>query len=414
MNTDAETNTSAKPQETPEGDGTGAAENNPSTQNSPQDLNGTVSRSTDPHQANPPVNVAAPQPATPQASPQGASIAAPTPLQPRVSDRCEAFHKKHKHIDGLFRGIGKRKGKDLSREECDEAYLTKLANLGVLDEGELAEAVMARPPPNPHAPARDEKYARHLAQKAIQARNTADAKLAEDQESAAELAAGMLKVARESIDFKIDAVKVFGSDAPRFELSIEGKTLVLTGEQFLNPKKFHLAFFSTLLRAPKMPPAGKGNATRGWELLVNELMAGAVIQQLPGNATDEEVLQRTVMKMKNAIPEGKDAAALYDDMAYVKNGVRYFTLDAVFDRVRQTEHDVRPRDIALMLERIGCTEHKGFDSGGHIIPAWSEQVATPKSETTTATPAPAPGCTTSASADAHVDSAPVIAGEVLP
>jgi hypothetical protein len=285
------------------------------------------------------------------------------PAQVRVSARIAGLHAKHAQLLRMFEGTGKRNGRPLPGPAAyDRAYLTQLANYGVTNVVELVEAVLARPDGN--AQRKGQEYARALAAEVVAALNAAAAELrANEEERVAE--------ARNLTDFTVDEVRVISSDASRYELHIEGQVLVLSAKEINNQADFKQAFLNLLHRVPALPPT-KGKKAGLWRELVNSWLRNAVKETLLGNATDEEVLRRAIEKAKNAIVPGDTVEALHDDMAFIENGRRYFTADAVYDRVKHLDSKLRQRHVVRLFPELGCEFHPGHPAGTRHIDVWSE------------------------------------------
>ncbi len=312
------------------------------------------------------------------------------PAQGRVSARIAGLHAKHAQLLRMFEGTGKRNGKQLPGPAAyDRAYVAQLANYGVTDVVELAEAVLARP--DGHALHKGQEYARALAAEVAAALNAAAAELrANEEERVAE--------ARNLTDFAVDEVRVISSDASRYELHIEGQVLVLSAKELNNQADFKQAFLNLLHRVPALPPT-KGKKAGLWRELVNSWLRNAVKETLLGNATDEEVLRRAIEKAKNAIVPGDTVEALHDDMAFIENGRRYFTADAVYDRVKHLDHKLRQRHVVRLFPELGCDFHPDFPAGSRAIDVWSELHGAPPIASGTSG-AVATGSTTGAAAQA--------------
>jgi len=266
----------------------------------------------------------------------------------------------------MFEGTGKRRGKPLGGPaEYDRVYVTQLLKYGVTEGDEIADAVMARP--DGHALRRGHSYAINLVEEALGVARAATAEQqAGEQERFAE--------ARTHADFMVDEVRVIESDATRYELRIKGKWLVLNAKQLTTQMEFRQAYLNTFHRVPGLPPA-KGKKSRLWNDLVNSWLAAAQKEVLVGNATEEEVQRRAVEKAKNAIATKVDPAGLHDDMAYETSGRRYFTADAVYDRVKQLDRNFKHRDVARILAGLGCEYDANYPAGERSIPVWSEPLA---------------------------------------
>jgi hypothetical protein len=263
----------------------------------------------------------------------------------------------------MFEGKGKRNGKLLADPaEYDRAYVTQLVNLGVADAAELTEALLARP--DGHAQSKGADYALALVEEILTAREAAAAEVRASQQE-------LFEEARRHTDFTVDEVHIVESDASRYELHIEGKVLVLCAKELSTHAEFKQAFVNLLHRVPVLPPT-RGKKAALWDALVNSWLVDAFKQKLIGNATDEEVLRRAVEKAKTAIVVGETAEALHDDMAFESNGHRYFTADAVYDRVKHLDSKLKQRHVVRLFPELGCEFHPGFPAGSRPIDVWSE------------------------------------------
>ena len=292
-------------------------------------------------------------------------------VQGGLSARIQGLHDQHPQLQRLFEGTGKKSGKLLpGPAEYDRAYLVALLKYGVAAAGELAAAVMGRP--DGHAGGLGVQYATGLVAEVQAAAAAAEqAKRAADADRFAE--------ARSHTDFTVDEVRIIESDVTRYELHIEGKRLVLTAKQLCNQPEFRQSFLNLLQRVPTLPPS-KGKHAYLWDDLVNSFLAEAQTETLAGNATDEAVQKRAVEKAKSAIPNGEQVERLHDDMAWVAtNGRRYFTAEAIYDRVKQKEPTFKHRDLARILEGIGCEFDERFPAGDRTIEVWSELLPPPSS-----------------------------------
>lgn len=326
------------------------------------------------------------------------------PHQAQLSERIKGLHDKHAQLRRLFEGTGKKNGKPLAGPaEYDRAYVTALVKYGVVDVDEAAAAVLARP--DGHALRNGGSYARGIADEALAAvRAVAAEQRAGEAERFAE--------ARSYTDFEVEKVHVVASDASRYELHIDGKVLALSAKQLSNQNEFRQAFLNVLHRMPALPPTKKKKA-RPWDDLVNSWLRDAVKEALVGNATDEEVLRRAVAKAKNAIPASNEPAKLHLDMALEVDGRRYFTADAVYDRVKQFDRNFKHRDLARILRELGCEFDENFSAGDRPIEVWSERLAAPPGMSPcTGTPGAGQPASASASGAAQPNDGPQV--EVTP
>ncbi len=356
--------------EVQEGEGAGAAGNSPPPSISSPNLSATIPSADVPHQANPGGDGATPAPA-PTVVPTPVVAPPSPPLLPHLSSLCDGLQEKHAQLKGLFLGSGKKAGKLLGLPAVyDKAYVNKLVLLGVTDEKELAEALMSRP--DNHAANRGEQYAKSVVQAVKAAHKAADDHAAVKVENAFE-------VARNYTNFTVDAVVIIESDESRYEFTIKTKKITLTAKQLAaGPKDFVAKYVNALQQIPTLPPM-KGQKCPLWDPLVNGWLQSATKKQLPGNATDEEVRLRAVEKAKNGLIDGERIEGLLDESAFKDTaaGLRYFTADAIFAKVRPLDSKLTLRDVALCLMELRCSYSQGFLVGTSKLDVWTEPLPPP-------------------------------------
>jgi hypothetical protein len=264
-----------------------------------------------------------------------------------------------KSIRGLFHGEGKTeagpdgKRTDTSSSGYDWSFALAVARAGITNVAEIATAILCRPDGGARRKGTD--YANRTATKAV-------AFLQKARQEVIELA----------LDFKVQSFRVYDSNPPRFEMTVEGVTFLLSSRQLRSPGAFADAFLCALRRIPSVP-----RKLDEWTPVVNALLKDAVRVSMPPEASDEPTLRDDIERILLDLPVGEVTEDLqHGKVVLLADGRRAFKVEAIQKRLKDEGRDVLRQDICRHLHDMG------YDSaperiGGTPVRVWRRNAATP-------------------------------------
>ena len=264
----------------------------------------------------------------------------------RLSDRVLALVDNPRgRVRALFEGKGKPaigpdgKGLDTSSSGYDFSLALTLAMTGITDPSELAMAVWLRP--DKSAQAKGVEYVRRTVRRALQRAKVAS------------------KGPAQEVDFRVEKVRIFDSDSPIYELTIDSRVIRLSSAQLKSRSKFETAFMSALRRLPALP-----QKVESWRALVNGWLADPEIVDLPPEASEEPALREAVEHAVTDLPVGEDVSDLHRGRALLLDGARrIFKADSLLGRLREDRPDLKRNDLCRVLRELGFVSQSVKVSG---------------------------------------------------
>ncbi len=101
-------------------------------------------------------------------------------------------------------------------------------------------------------------------------------------------------------DFEVERVRVFDSNPPIYELTIEGERLCLRSGQLACRRSFRTLFMNALRRIPTLPSEAL------WPDLVNAWLKDADVVEQPPEASEEPALREAAQDAIENLPEGSE------------------------------------------------------------------------------------------------------------
>lgn len=263
-------------------------------------------------------------------------VAASEPKAEGLSPRVRDLLQRNKKVRDAFLGVGKSEvgkgGKrlDTSSSGYDYTLACELAKAGVTDFDEIAAALTFRP--DGHARSKGAAYARRTAEKAVAPQRDSDGP---------------------QTDFFVELVRKYDQTPARYEFEVEGRTVRFTAAELMSARAWQVKFLDALGRIVQLPPQKEFGS------YVNGLLAGAVVVQMPPEASDpaaiKEAIQEIVLDLPTSNdPEGVQAgeAMILADGPYA--GGRAFRLQTVIDALADRFEKLKRQDVAAYLKVLGA------------------------------------------------------------
>ncbi len=255
-------------------------------------------------------------------------------IAPEISTRVRELIKNHKGIGALFHGRGKLakdgtgKPLDTTSSGYDFSFVHALVKKGVTDASELATALYHRP--DDAARIKGTPYILRTVRAALKR---------------AEEAPGKKKTP--AIDFTVEKVRIFASDPPGYEFMIAGRGLRLEAGDLVSSTRFRHRFLAIFHRIPTLPSGDE------WAAQVNAWLAGAVIDDLPPEASPDGLLGDDIEKHIADLGIGENRSDLNQGRAVMESGHRAFKLTTLLKRLREDHGVVGSHTVARHLRKLG-------------------------------------------------------------
>ncbi|MBK9000882.1 MAG: hypothetical protein IPM35_34615 [Myxococcales bacterium] len=273
-----------------------------------------------------------------------------------LSQSVHALLEADRQLAALFEGRGKlplgRNGKrsDMTSSGYDFSVALRLAQKGITDRNELATALWHRP----DGVAR-EKGKRYIARTVARAL----------EQAATPTGSGDAEA--DCIDFTVEKLVIRNSEPPFYHLSISGKPLVLTSDQFLMPQHFRRRFMEVFQRVPRLP---KGKKCRPWLELVNSWLVKAEVQEQPPEASERGMLKLEIVSIIDDMGEAEAPEDLERGKTHIVDGRRSFRARHLRLKLREQGHgDVGMHTLCDVLRDLGCSSER-VRFGGKRVRLW--------------------------------------------
>jgi hypothetical protein len=244
-----------------------------------------------------------------------------------------------RQVRALFHGYGKvvvgegGRQQDTSSSGYDYSLVLALAKKGILDESELATVLWFRP--DGGARSKGVAYISRTVKEALGFLTSTRAR--------AEKSAGV------PIDFTAVRVRVFDSDPPLCELTVDGVPIVMSSKELLSLSQVRERIFNALHRVPQLPK------TDAWHETVNRMMERAEFVAQPPEASPAGLLREEILRVVENLGVGEEVADLDRERAVLHEGRKAFKAQTLLRRLRDQFPDLKTQDLCAELRRLGFT-----------------------------------------------------------
>lgn len=259
---------------------------------------------------------------------------------------------RHAGLRQIFDGKGKPAvGADGKELDCtssgyDFSFALDLAKRGITDPSELATAIACRP--DGAARGKGPEYIQRTVASALERAQRARG----DTNS------------QPTLDFKVERVRIFLSDKPTFELTVEGVPIRLSSAELKSPKSFSTKFMDALRRVPRLTKPGP------WAKIVNGWLEDAETVELGDDASEEAALREGVSQAIEEMSVTEEASDLDRDMkAKTDTGKMGFKANPLLRRLMEQHPELRRDQLCRVLKELGY-ESGTHRVGGKVVRLW--------------------------------------------